>query len=261
MSQATIGRRCGRIHPAGSTMVLPPMEVSPCPATPRRAPSPSPAPTIIPATDLGNVEVAKEGNLYLLTDPRGDIRMDGRGLGLYQLDTRILSTCDPASQRRAADPPARAVPRRRRRHDPADEPGAAPQPGRQADRDPEPRPSRAERDARTRRIEGVLRRAGDDRELLGDDRGASRSSSVWASTWPTSSRFAAIRDSPAARSARSRSTTIDSLFAYDGLDGMRRTTTVTPRAAHASSRSTIPRRGRARASSHAGARVSSRVAS
>jgi glycogen debranching enzyme len=52
---------------------------------------PAPAPTIIPATDLGNVDVAKEGNLYLLTDPRGDVRLDGRGLGLYDLDTRILS--------------------------------------------------------------------------------------------------------------------------------------------------------------------------
>ncbi|MFL5675092.1 MAG: glycogen debranching N-terminal domain-containing protein [Chloroflexota bacterium] len=48
--------------------------------------------TIIPATDLGNVEVAKAGNLYLLTDARGDIRPDGRGLGLYLLDTRILSS-------------------------------------------------------------------------------------------------------------------------------------------------------------------------
>ena len=46
---------------------------------------------IIPATDLGNVEVSKAGNLYLLTDARGDIRPDGRGLGLYRLDTRILS--------------------------------------------------------------------------------------------------------------------------------------------------------------------------
>ena len=44
------------------------------------------------ATDLGNVEVAKHGNLYLLTDPRGDVRIDGRGLGLYELDTRVLST-------------------------------------------------------------------------------------------------------------------------------------------------------------------------
>ncbi len=47
---------------------------------------------IIPATDLGNVEVAKVANLYLLTDPRGDIRPDSRGLGLYDLDTRILSS-------------------------------------------------------------------------------------------------------------------------------------------------------------------------
>ncbi len=46
---------------------------------------------IIPATDLGNVEVAKVGNLYLLTDQRGDIRPDSRGLGLYDLDTRVLS--------------------------------------------------------------------------------------------------------------------------------------------------------------------------
>ena len=53
---------------------------------------PAPAVTIVPATDLGSVEVAKAGNLYLLTDQRGDIRIDGRGLGLYDLDTRILST-------------------------------------------------------------------------------------------------------------------------------------------------------------------------
>lgn len=59
-------------------------------STPRSIPARTP--TIIPATDLGSVEVAKEGNLYLLTDPRGDIRLDGRGLGLYELDTRILST-------------------------------------------------------------------------------------------------------------------------------------------------------------------------
>ena len=53
---------------------------------------PAPAVTIVPATDLGSVEIAKRGNLYLLTDPRGDIRVDGRGLGLYDLDTRVLST-------------------------------------------------------------------------------------------------------------------------------------------------------------------------
>ena len=53
---------------------------------------PAPATSILAATDLGNVEVAKHGNLYLLTDPRGDVRIDGRGLGLYELDTRVLST-------------------------------------------------------------------------------------------------------------------------------------------------------------------------
>src|SRR5664279_5651518 len=52
---------------------------------------PSPAVTIIPATDLGGVEVLKHGDLYLLTDPFGDILPDSRGLGLYAGDTRILS--------------------------------------------------------------------------------------------------------------------------------------------------------------------------
>jgi glycogen debranching enzyme len=62
------------------------------PGRPRpRTIEPSPA-AIVPATDLGSVEVAKHGNLYLLTDPRGDVRIDGRGLGLYELDTRVLST-------------------------------------------------------------------------------------------------------------------------------------------------------------------------
>src|SRR3954449_5823416 len=53
---------------------------------------PAPSPTILPATDLGRVEIAKHGNLYLLTDGQGDILNDGRGLSLYDLDTRILST-------------------------------------------------------------------------------------------------------------------------------------------------------------------------
>jgi glycogen debranching enzyme len=43
------------------------------------------------ATDLGGVEVLKHGNLYLLTDPFGDIHPDSRGLGLYASETRILS--------------------------------------------------------------------------------------------------------------------------------------------------------------------------
>jgi len=45
------------------------------------------------ATDLGSVQVLKHGNLYLLTDPFGDIHPDSRGLGLYASDTRLLSCC------------------------------------------------------------------------------------------------------------------------------------------------------------------------
>jgi len=52
---------------------------------------PPPNPTISPAKDLGGVTVLKHGNLYLLSDALGDIRPDARGLGLYDLDTRILS--------------------------------------------------------------------------------------------------------------------------------------------------------------------------
>ena len=113
----------------------------------------------------------RHGNLYLLTDPRGDIRLDGRGLGPVRARHAHPVDLDPAPQRRAADAPARAVPRRRRRHDPADQPGAAPQPGRQATARPEPRPPRAERDPDPP-DRGRPARAGDDRELLGDDRGA-----------------------------------------------------------------------------------------
>ena len=53
-------------------------------------------PRIVPiqkATDLGSVQVLKHGNLYLLTDPFGDIHPDSRGLGLYRSDTRLLSCC------------------------------------------------------------------------------------------------------------------------------------------------------------------------
>ncbi len=47
---------------------------------------------IVHATDLGGVEILKHGDLYLLTDPFGDIHLDSRGLGLYLGDTRILSS-------------------------------------------------------------------------------------------------------------------------------------------------------------------------
>lgn len=46
---------------------------------------------IVKATDLGNVQVLKHGNLFLLTDQFGDVHPDTRGLGLYQGDTRRLS--------------------------------------------------------------------------------------------------------------------------------------------------------------------------
>jgi glycogen debranching enzyme len=46
---------------------------------------------VVHATDLGGVAVLKHGDLYLLTDPFGDIHRDSRGLGLYRADTRVLS--------------------------------------------------------------------------------------------------------------------------------------------------------------------------
>ena len=46
---------------------------------------------VVHATDLGGVAVLKHGDLYLLTDPFGDVHRDSRGLGLYHRDTRILS--------------------------------------------------------------------------------------------------------------------------------------------------------------------------
>jgi len=52
---------------------------------------PPPHSAIVPATDLGGVGVLKHGNIFLLTDPFGDIHPDSRGLGLYDLDTRVLS--------------------------------------------------------------------------------------------------------------------------------------------------------------------------
>ena len=51
-------------------------------------------PRVVPiarATDLGSVQTIKHGNLFLLTDPFGDIHVDSRGLGLYDRDTRLLS--------------------------------------------------------------------------------------------------------------------------------------------------------------------------
>jgi glycogen debranching enzyme len=46
---------------------------------------------IVQVIDLGGVQVVKHGNLFLLSDATGDVEPDGRGLGLYDGDTRILS--------------------------------------------------------------------------------------------------------------------------------------------------------------------------
>src|SRR5829696_463378 len=81
---------------------------SPAPAAPATRPAPTAAPSgvasgvafveprIVPiqkATDLGSVQVLKHGNVFLLTDPFGDIHPDSRGLGLYHSDTRLISCC------------------------------------------------------------------------------------------------------------------------------------------------------------------------
>src|ERR1044072_1220966 len=60
-------------------------------ATTTPAQLPPPSPVIVPATDLGGVGVLKHGNLFFLSDPFGDVHPDSRGLGLYDLDTRVLS--------------------------------------------------------------------------------------------------------------------------------------------------------------------------
>ncbi len=47
---------------------------------------------VIRATELGSVGVVKSGSLVLVSDARGDVIPDRRGLGLYRGDTRVLST-------------------------------------------------------------------------------------------------------------------------------------------------------------------------
>ncbi len=51
-------------------------------------------PPVLRATDLTGVHVLKHDNLFMLSDAHGDIHLDGRGLGLYDGDTRMLSTYD-----------------------------------------------------------------------------------------------------------------------------------------------------------------------
>jgi glycogen debranching enzyme len=49
-------------------------------------------PQILRATDLTGVHILKHDNLFMLCDAYGDVHIDGRGLGLYERDTRVLST-------------------------------------------------------------------------------------------------------------------------------------------------------------------------
>lgn len=51
-------------------------------------------PVVVRATDLTGVHVLKHDNLFMLSDAYGDVHIDGRGLGLYDTDTRVLSTYD-----------------------------------------------------------------------------------------------------------------------------------------------------------------------
>ena len=76
------------------------------------------------------VQVLKHGNLYLLTDPFGDIHPDSRGLGLYRADTRLLSCSIAPDRRRAAGAAPGLDGRQLPRRDPADQPARRPQPGR-----------------------------------------------------------------------------------------------------------------------------------
>jgi glycogen debranching enzyme len=52
----------------------------------------APAPPVVRATDLTGVHVLKSGDMFMLNNARGDVRPDGRGLGLFLGDTRFLST-------------------------------------------------------------------------------------------------------------------------------------------------------------------------
>src|SRR6188508_2818000 len=52
------------------------------------------APVVVRATDLTGVHVLKHDNLFMLANAYGDVHIDGRGLGLYDGDTRMLSTYD-----------------------------------------------------------------------------------------------------------------------------------------------------------------------
>ena len=173
------------------------------------APPPDPEPTaflepvvrpIVKATDLGSVQVLKQGNLYLLTDPFGDVHPDTRGLGLYEGDTRRLSCAilringaRPVLLQASAGGNCRG-------HDPADQPADRAQPARTrcqpggGARDPEAG-HRPDADADRHAARG----AGPGRQLRGG------AATTWSSSWSsrptrrTSSRSAGGAAASAAR--------------------------------------------------------------
>ncbi len=185
----------------------------------------APPVTIISATDLGNVEVTKEGNHYLLTDPRGDIRPDGRGLGLYHLDTRILSTSilrlngsqltllRGPYRDRDADTIQLTNPELRR--NPADKQAAT--------------PSLARRElsvTRTRRIQGGLH----EQVVVESYSATTEDLDIELGLGVDMADIFEVRGYP--RTVRGTLCPIELfddrvVFGYDGLDGRRRTTTVT----------------------------------
>ncbi len=185
---------------------------------------PAPTPTIVAATDLGNVEVAKHGNWYLLSDQRGDVRVDGRGLGLYDLDTRILST---SIVRLNGDPPTLL-------RGPYQDDGADtiqltnPEPRRNPDdkRAAEPGLGRQELSlTRSRRIDGGLREG----LTVVNHSGTAQSVEIELGLGVDMADIFEIRGYP--RPTRGTLLPIElhadrAAFAYDGLDGLRRTTTV-----------------------------------
>ena len=54
----------------------------------------APAPPVVRATDLTGVHVLKAGDMFMMNNAHGDVRPDGRGLGLFLGDTRFLSRYD-----------------------------------------------------------------------------------------------------------------------------------------------------------------------
>jgi hypothetical protein len=83
--------------------------------------TPDAAPVVVRATDLTGVHVLKHDNLFMLSNAYGDVHVDGRGLGLYDGDTRMLSTYDLRPQRHSPRCPASRISRQLSRHDSADQ--------------------------------------------------------------------------------------------------------------------------------------------